>query len=44
MSDEWYLQFGGKIHGPATASQLRKALAAGKIQPETPVRAGTDGA
>lgn len=44
MTDEWYVLFGGKIRGPATASQLRSALAAGKIQPETPVRAGTDGA
>src|ERR1700683_1298310 len=43
MSDEWYVLFGSKIRGPATAAQLRKALADGKIQPETPVRPGVDG-
>jgi tetratricopeptide (TPR) repeat protein len=44
MSDEWYVLSGSMIRGPATAAQLRKSLAEGKIQPETPVRAGTKGA
>jgi Flp pilus assembly protein TadD len=44
MSDEWYVRFGGLIQGPTTASEIREALTAGIIQPETPVRAGTNGA
>jgi len=43
MSDEWYVLVDRKIRGPATTSQLRKSLEAGKINPDTPVRAGTDG-
>ena len=43
MSDEWYVLVDRKIRGPATTSQLRKSLEAGKIHPDTPVRAGTDG-
>jgi tetratricopeptide (TPR) repeat protein len=43
MSHEWYVLFGNKIRGPATAAQLRKALADGKIQQETLIRAGADG-
>jgi hypothetical protein len=43
MSDEWYVLSGSKIRGPATAARLRKALAEGQIQAETPVRAGTGG-
>jgi tetratricopeptide (TPR) repeat protein len=44
MSDEWYVLSGSKVRGPATAAQLRQALADGKIQPETPIRSGTKGA
>jgi tetratricopeptide (TPR) repeat protein len=44
MSDEWYVLSSSKVRGPATAAQLRKALADGKIQPETPVRSGAKGA
>jgi Tfp pilus assembly protein PilF len=43
MSDEWYVLVDRKIRGPATTSQLRKSLEAGKIHPDTPVRPGTDG-
>ena len=43
MSDEWYVLVDHKIRGPATTSQLRKSLEAGKIHPDTPIRAGTDG-
>jgi tetratricopeptide (TPR) repeat protein len=44
MSDEWFVLFGSRVHGPATAVQLRAWLASGQINADTPVRAGTDGA
>ncbi len=44
MANEWYVQHGGKQHGPLTAVNLKKLADDGKIAPTTPVRLGADGA
>jgi hypothetical protein len=37
---EWWIARGGPIEGPLTSAQLRQALAAGAIEPETPACRG----
>jgi hypothetical protein len=43
MANQWFIQHGGKQHGPVTAATLKKLAAEGKITPATTVRLGTDG-
>ena len=43
MSSEWYIQHGGKQHGPLSAAQLKKLAAERKISPATSVRLGASG-
>jgi hypothetical protein len=44
MPNEWYVQHGGKEHGPLTSVNLKKLAEDGKIAPTTSVRLGADGA
>ncbi|MCM2375080.1 GYF domain-containing protein [Aporhodopirellula aestuarii] len=43
MSSQWYVQYKGKIVGPASARQLKGIAQQGKIDPDTLVRLGEDG-
>ncbi len=43
MSDDWYLYKDNKAQGPLSESQVRGALAAGRIKPDTPLRKGLSG-
>ncbi len=43
MANEWYVQHGGKEHGPLTSATLKKLATEGKITPATSVRLGTSG-
>jgi S1-C subfamily serine protease len=43
MSDDWYIYKSNKAQGPLSESQVRGALAAGRIKPDTPVRRGLSG-
>jgi hypothetical protein len=40
---EWFVQHGGKIHGPMSPGQLKQLATASKISPATNVRLGMDG-
>ncbi len=42
MAHQWYVQHGGKQHGPISSAQLKKLAAEGKISPSTNVRLGAD--
>jgi hypothetical protein len=44
MANEWYVQHGGKEHGPLTSTTLKKLATEGKITPATSVRLGAQGA
>jgi hypothetical protein len=44
MASEWYVQHGGKEHGPLTSTTLKKLASEGKITPATSVRLGAQGA
>jgi TM2 domain-containing membrane protein YozV len=41
--NEWFVNHGGKVHGPFSAAQLKQLATSGKINPDTQVRLGTDG-
>ncbi|MFG0290165.1 MAG: PH domain-containing protein [Rhodopirellula sp. JB044] len=43
MSSQWYIQYKGKIVGPASARQLQEIAQQGKIATDTPVRLGESG-
>jgi hypothetical protein len=43
MANEWYVQHGGKEHGPFTPANLKKLASDGKINPATNVRLGIEG-
>lgn len=43
MSKQWYYEVMGSTVGPLTSAELRQGVLSGKIQPDTPVRLGTDG-
>lgn len=43
MANEWYVQHGGKEHGPITSATLKKLAGDGKITPITNVRLGAQG-
>jgi len=43
MTAEWYVRLEGKIRGPVSVDQLRRALSQGKISTTTPVRRGKEG-
>jgi hypothetical protein len=43
MSDDWYIYKSNKAQGPLSESQVRGALAAGRIKPDTPLRRGLSG-
>jgi hypothetical protein len=43
MANEWYIQHGGKEHGPLTSATLKKLAAEGKISPATSIRLGAEG-
>ncbi len=43
MSDDWYIYKSNKAQGPLSESQVRGALAAGRIKPDTPLRRGFSG-
>src|SRR5580698_6581552 len=43
MSDDWYVYKSNKAQGPLSESQVRGALAAGRIKPDTRVRKGISG-
>src|SRR5690242_9535771 len=40
---EWYVNKGGKSHGPFSSAQLKQLAAQSKIDPSTQVRMGADG-
>lgn len=43
MTNEWFVEISGKRSGPYTTEQITRAVATGKIQPNTKVNlAGTD--
>ncbi len=44
MAHEWFVQHGGKQHGPLNSATLKKLAAEGKISPTTQVRLGATGA
>jgi hypothetical protein len=44
MAHQWYLQHGGKQHGPMTSAQLKKLATDGKISPASQIRLGAEGA
>jgi hypothetical protein len=43
MSDDWYVRKGQKTLGPWSEEQLRKAVAAGRVNPKSAVRPGPIG-
>jgi tetratricopeptide (TPR) repeat protein len=43
MIEDWYVRVESKIRGPVTLTQLRRAIASGKITPDSDVRAGKTG-
>jgi len=43
MSDEWYYETDGDVHGPVTGQELLQQANAGVIQQDTPVCKGSNG-
>ena len=41
--NEWFVQHGGKQHGPMSSATLKRLASENKISPTTNVRLGTEG-
>ena len=39
----WYVEIEGEVIGPLQASELRKKVASGEIEPDTPIRSELSG-